>query len=109
MVYDQAQSPRLGQRVPIESTYVQMVDDENLLEAAYPGMLIFQNSTQQLLIWSEDDQAWASVATAFMAVALYLEVAHFPIFQDHHLLIKASFLYLLITAWDDLVFSHSLH
>jgi len=54
MVYDQAQSPRLGQRVPIESTYVQMVDDENLMESAYPGQLIYQTSTQMLLVWDDE-------------------------------------------------------
>src|SRR5262245_2358178 len=62
MTYDQAQSPRLGQRAPVESTYVQMVDDAELMEAAYPGQLIFQNSTQSLLIWDEDEGTWTDVA-----------------------------------------------
>lgn len=62
MVYDQAQSPRLGQRVPVESTYVQMVDTTELIEAAYPGQLIFLKSTSTLLIWDEDAGTWTDVA-----------------------------------------------
>src|SRR5262245_6185321 len=62
MVYDQAQSPRLGQRTPIESTYVQMVDDRELMDAAYPGQLIFQKSTSTLLIWSDEADTWTDVA-----------------------------------------------
>lgn len=62
MTYDQAQSPRLGQRVPVESTYVQMVDSTDLIEAAYPGQLIFLNDTQSLLIWDDEAGTWTDVA-----------------------------------------------
>jgi hypothetical protein len=68
MVYDQAQSPRLGQRVPVESTYVQIFDVDpdtptaDLVEAAWPGMLIFRKDTGQLNIYNSDAAAWQDVA-----------------------------------------------
>lgn len=68
MTYDQAQSPRLGQRVPIESTYVQIVDVDpatalpDLPEVAYPGQLIFRQDLGILQIWSLEDDTWLSVA-----------------------------------------------
>jgi hypothetical protein len=68
MVYDQAQSPRLGQRVPVESTYVQIFDVDpdtptaDLVEAAYPGMLIYRSDTSQLYVYDSDHAAWQDVA-----------------------------------------------
>src|SRR5262252_1870063 len=68
MVYDQAQSPRLGQRTPIESTYVQVFDVDpatgtpDLPEVAYPGQLIFRNDLGILQIWDEEADTWLSVA-----------------------------------------------
>lgn len=55
MTYDQAQSPRLGQRVPVESTYVQMFAGEEIPEAAWRGQLIYRVETQGLQIY--DDKA----------------------------------------------------
>lgn len=68
MVYDQAQSPRLGQATPVESTYVQIFDVDpstptaDLTEAAWPGMLIFRTDTSQLYIYNAEHQAWQDVA-----------------------------------------------
>lgn len=68
MVYDQAQSPRLGQRTPVESTYVQIFDVDpstptaDLVEAAYPGMLIYRTDTSQLYVFNAEQDAWQDVA-----------------------------------------------
>ena len=68
MVYDQAQSPRLGQRVPVESTYVQIVDVSpttplaDLVEAAWPGMLVYRNDTSMLQIYDSERDGWRDVA-----------------------------------------------
>lgn len=67
MVYDQAQSSRLGQRAPVESTYVSIVDVDpdtntaNLPESAYPGQLIFRNDLGILQIWSFTADTWIDV------------------------------------------------
>ena len=68
MTYDQAQSPRLGQRTPVESTYVQIVDVTpgndiaDLVEAAWPGMLVFRNDLSQLQIFDPAEGGWRSIA-----------------------------------------------
>ena len=59
MVFDQAQSPRLGQRVPVESTYVRMFSGEEIPEAAWPGQLIFRSDEQILQIY--DGEAWEDI------------------------------------------------
>lgn len=67
MVFDQAQSPRLGQRTPIESTYVQIFDVDpdsitaDLVEAAWPGQLIFRRDLSILQIFNGDLDAWEDV------------------------------------------------
>lgn len=59
MTYDQAQSPRLGQRSPVESTYVRMFTGGELPEAAWPGQLIFRLDEQILQVY--DGDAWQDV------------------------------------------------
>ena len=59
MVFDQAQSPRLGQRVPVESTYVRMFAGAEIPEAAWPGQLIYRIDDQILQIF--DGDAWEDV------------------------------------------------
>jgi hypothetical protein len=69
MTYDQAQSPRLGQRVPIESTYVQIFDVDpatptaDLVEAAWPGQLIYRNDLGILQIYDGIAHAWRDVGS----------------------------------------------
>lgn len=78
MVYDQAQSPRLGQRTPVESTYVQIVDVTpgndipDLPEASYPGQLIYRNDLGILQIWSYEEDTWVSVAGGIAGQATYV-------------------------------------
>lgn len=60
MTYDQAQSPRLGQRVPVESTYVRMFSGAEIPEAAWPGQIIFRTDTKILQVF--DGDAWEDVA-----------------------------------------------
>ncbi len=60
MTYDQAQSPRLGQRTPVESTYVRMFTGSEIPEAAWPGQLIFRTDTKILQVY--DGEAWEDVA-----------------------------------------------
>src|SRR4051812_13568190 len=62
MTYDQAQSPRLGQRVPVESTYVRMFAGTEVPEAAWPGQLIFRTDEQILQIYDGEAEAWTDVA-----------------------------------------------
>lgn len=59
MVFDQAQSPRLGQRTPVESTYVRMFAGGEIPEAAWPGQLIYRSDDQILQIFNGD--AWEDV------------------------------------------------
>lgn len=59
MTYDQAQSPRLGQRSPVESTYVRMFAGAEIPEAAWPGQLIFRSDEQILQVY--DGDAWQDV------------------------------------------------
>jgi hypothetical protein len=66
MSFDQAQSTRLGQPVPVESTYVRMFDvdpntpDADLIEASWPGQLIWRTDTSQLMVFNEG--GWHEVA-----------------------------------------------
>jgi len=59
MTFDQAQSPRLGQRTAIESTYVRMFSGTEIPEAAWPGQLIYRNESQGLQIFNGN--AWEDV------------------------------------------------
>ena len=59
MTFDQAQSPRLGQRTAIESTYVRMFSGTEIPEAAWPGQLIYRNETQTLQLFNGN--AWEDV------------------------------------------------
>lgn len=67
MTYDQAQSPRLGQRTAIESTYVRSFDVDpatptaDLLEAAWPGMLIHRKDLGILQIYNGEANAWEDI------------------------------------------------
>jgi len=69
MTYDQAQSPRLGQRTAVESTYVQMFDVDpgtptpDLVEAAWPGMMIFRADTNLLQIFDGTRAAWRDIGS----------------------------------------------
>ena len=59
MTYDQALSPRLGQRTSIESTSVRMFAGGELPEAAWPGQLIYRIDEQILQVF--DGEAWQDV------------------------------------------------
>ena len=59
MVFDQAQSPRLGVRAPVESTSVRMFAGGEIPEAAWPGQLIYRSDDQILQIFNGD--AWEDV------------------------------------------------
>ena len=59
MTYDQALSPRLGQRTSIESTSVRMFAGGELPEAAWPGQLIYRIDEQILQVF--DGNAWQDV------------------------------------------------
>ena len=78
MVYDQAQSARIGQKVPIESTFVQVFDVDpatptaDLVEAAWPGMLIFRNDTSMLMIFDGDLDGWREVAGGVAGSVTYV-------------------------------------
>src|SRR3954470_20702093 len=61
MTYDQAQSPRLGQRTPVESTYVRMFAGTELPEVSWPGQLIFRSDTGILQVYDGVAQAWLDV------------------------------------------------
>jgi len=67
MVYDQAQSPRLGQRTPVESTYVEIFDVDpgtptpDLVEAAWPGQLVYRKDLGTLSIYDEEIGAWIEI------------------------------------------------
>lgn len=69
MTYDQAQSPRLGQRTAVESTYVQIFDVDpgtdtpDLVEAAWPGQLIYRLDTHGLQIYNGIENAWETVGS----------------------------------------------
>ena len=52
MVYDQAQSERLGQRTPVTSTSVRMFSGDEIPEAAWPGQIIYRNDDQILQIFN---------------------------------------------------------
>jgi hypothetical protein len=66
MSADQSQSSRLGQPVPVESTYVRMFDvdpntpDADLIEASWPGQLIYRTDTSILMVFK--DGGWEEVA-----------------------------------------------
>lgn len=51
MAFNQAQSTRLGQRTPVESTYVQMYTGTELPEAAWHGQMIYRTDDQVLQIY----------------------------------------------------------
>src|SRR5678815_4365009 len=70
MVYDQAQSPRLGQRTPVESTYVRMFSADEIPEAAWPGQLIYRNETQGLQIFNGN--AWEDVVGGVAGVLTFI-------------------------------------
>ena len=60
MAYDQAQSARLGQPTPIESTFVQIFSGVEIPEAAWPGQLIFRDDQQILQIFNGDQ--WEDIS-----------------------------------------------
>jgi hypothetical protein len=78
MTYDQAQSPRLGQPTPVESTYVQIFDVDpatltaDLVEAAWPGQLIFRQDRSILQIYNGPMQAWQDVAGGIAGQLTYV-------------------------------------
>lgn len=87
MTFDQAQSPRLGQRTPVESTYVQIMDVtpgnevQDLPEAAWHGMLLFNNTRGVLMIWNayaEPIATWQDVAGGVAGQLTYVGT-EFPV------------------------------
>lgn len=60
--FDQAQSPRLGQRTPYEGTTVRQFTGEELPEVSVDGQIIFRKDTNILQVYSEEDAAWQDVA-----------------------------------------------
>jgi hypothetical protein len=59
MAFDQAQSARLGQKTPIESTYVQIYSGDELPEASWPGQIIYRSEEQFLQVFNGN--AWEDV------------------------------------------------
>jgi hypothetical protein len=52
MTFDQAQSPRLGQRTTVESTTVRMFAGTEIPEAAWRGQMIYRTDTQHLQVYT---------------------------------------------------------
>lgn len=59
MVFDHAQSPRLGQPTPVESTVVRIFTGVEIPEAAWTGQMIFRSDTQNLQVFT--GTAWEDV------------------------------------------------
>lgn len=59
MPYDQAQSPRLGQKTPVESTTIRMFDGTEIPEASWMGQMIYRNDLQILQVFN--GSAWENV------------------------------------------------
>src|SRR5262245_54466241 len=59
MAFDQAQSARLGQKTPVESTYVQMYSGDQVTETAWRGQNIYHNDSQSLQVFNGN--AWEDV------------------------------------------------
>ena len=80
MTYTQAQSARLGQRVAPETTQVQIFDVDpstptaDLVEAAWPGMLIFRKDRSILQIFNGDEGAWQDVAGGVAGQLTYVGI-----------------------------------
>jgi len=70
MVYDQAQSRRLGQRTPVENSYVRMFSADEIPEAAWEGQLIYRNETQGLQIFNGN--AWEDVVGGAAGVLTFI-------------------------------------
>jgi hypothetical protein len=79
MAIDQGQSPRLGQRAPVEGTYVQIFDldpatDDVLepVEAPWPGQLIFRQDLGILQIYNGESGAWQAIAGGIQGQLTYV-------------------------------------
>jgi hypothetical protein len=57
--FNSAQSPRLGQRLPNETSSVRIFNGEEIPPEAWRGMSIFREDTQELLIFT--DPGWVAV------------------------------------------------
>lgn len=71
MVFDQAQSPRLGQRTQVESTYVRMFSGVEIPEAAWPGQIIYRTDLQILQVYTEAG-AWEDVVSGDPGVLTFV-------------------------------------
>lgn len=72
MTYDQAQSPRLGQRSPVESTSVRMFLGEEIPEAAWNGQLIYRRETQNLQIYDSSANAWLDITGGIFGLLTFV-------------------------------------
>jgi len=74
--YDQAQSPRLGQRVPYEGTTVQMFTGTELPEVSVTGQIIWRKDTKILQVYNPDAAggigAWEDVAGGVEGTLTYV-------------------------------------
>lgn len=57
--FDQAQSPRLGQRTPVEATFVRMFAGSEIPEAAWAGQIIWRTDRKVLQVYN--GTAWEDV------------------------------------------------
>lgn len=58
-VYDQAQSPRIGQKTGLEQPGIRLVYLEELPEIAYKGQIIYNGTSDYLLVY--DGAAWQTI------------------------------------------------
>lgn len=61
MAFDHAQSPRLGQRTPVENPGIQLVTIATLPEIAWRGQLAYAEDIDQIVIYNGD--AWLMVGS----------------------------------------------
>lgn len=71
MTFDQAQSPRLGQRTQVESTYVRMFSGVEIPEAAWPGQIIYRTDLQILQVYTEAG-AWEDVVSGVPGILTFV-------------------------------------
>jgi hypothetical protein len=70
MSFDQAQSPRLGQRTTVESTVVRMFAGVEIPEAAWRGQLIYRTDTQNLQVYN--GTAWEDVVGGIQGLLTFV-------------------------------------
>lgn len=61
MVFDHAQSPRLGQPAPVETIGIRVFTGPTLPEVAYPGQVIYRSDTKAMQVFDHTVGAWSDV------------------------------------------------